>query len=440
MSQGGIVAIRFTLVDLKTGRLLLSDHIFGWHQAGRKPASELYADLAFGTYLYWNSPLGRASEDVINDMLVKVEDIVPTGQERITIIKRIGPRQVRLSRAPIGVLPTNETFLVVRYDENRRRVEYIRDRDTGRPVEARIRSGDANSPTAWLIGLPSRWQPERRRAASEARSDGDGRRGLEPPAAVLAVSTVHLQAVRFDARRLAVVSDSWTTALRVPRRSRILLDDAQADADRVALLLPLVYDQLRAVAERALATERPDHTLQATALVHEAYMRWWGSARCPGRARRTSTSRRPRPCGGSSSTTRAVTDARSAAAIHARVALAEPKKKNYKTLPFSAGRRDLTSAADDGVKIKITKSKVDAAKTSLDEALLKNPVAAAQSLGHVDYKYYVDLYTDWLHKRGDHQGATKKQAALKKVLADRGVKKEVVAECDRRQAQYKAKK
>ena len=70
----------------------------------------------------------------------------------------------------------------------------------------------------------------------------------------------------------------------VPSRSEtlsILLDGAQADADRVALLLPLVYDQLRAVAERALATERPDHTLQATALVHEAYMRLVGEREVP---------------------------------------------------------------------------------------------------------------------------------------------------------------
>ncbi len=38
-------------------------------------------------------------------------------------------------------------------------------------------------------------------------------------------------------------------------------------------LLPLVYNELRALAERNLRQERPDHTLQATALVHEAYIR-----------------------------------------------------------------------------------------------------------------------------------------------------------------------
>jgi len=38
-------------------------------------------------------------------------------------------------------------------------------------------------------------------------------------------------------------------------------------------LMPLVYDELRQLADRYLRRERPDHTLQATALVHEAYLR-----------------------------------------------------------------------------------------------------------------------------------------------------------------------
>jgi RNA polymerase sigma factor (TIGR02999 family) len=45
--------------------------------------------------------------------------------------------------------------------------------------------------------------------------------------------------------------------------------------DRAALdrLMPLVYDELRSIAERYLRKERPGHTLQSTALVHDAYLR-----------------------------------------------------------------------------------------------------------------------------------------------------------------------
>jgi RNA polymerase sigma factor (TIGR02999 family) len=48
-----------------------------------------------------------------------------------------------------------------------------------------------------------------------------------------------------------------------------------SNGDRAALeqLMPLVYDELRRVAQRYMLRERPDHTLQSTALVHEAYLR-----------------------------------------------------------------------------------------------------------------------------------------------------------------------
>jgi RNA polymerase sigma factor (TIGR02999 family) len=55
--------------------------------------------------------------------------------------------------------------------------------------------------------------------------------------------------------------------------SRILLDIEQGDPKAAEQLLPLVYDELRKLAARRLARERPGQTLQATALVHEAYLR-----------------------------------------------------------------------------------------------------------------------------------------------------------------------
>jgi RNA polymerase sigma-70 factor (ECF subfamily) len=50
-------------------------------------------------------------------------------------------------------------------------------------------------------------------------------------------------------------------------------DDARDAMDRV---FPLIYDQLHAIARRQLQSERPDHTLNPTALVHEAYLRLAG--------------------------------------------------------------------------------------------------------------------------------------------------------------------
>jgi RNA polymerase sigma factor (TIGR02999 family) len=56
-----------------------------------------------------------------------------------------------------------------------------------------------------------------------------------------------------------------------------LLNEASAGNSQAAIdLLPLVYEQLRALAARKMLQERPDQTLQATALVHEAYLRLAG--------------------------------------------------------------------------------------------------------------------------------------------------------------------
>jgi RNA polymerase sigma factor (TIGR02999 family) len=55
--------------------------------------------------------------------------------------------------------------------------------------------------------------------------------------------------------------------------TRILSAIDQGDPHAASQLLPLVYDELRRLAARKLAQEKPGQTLQPTALVHEAYLR-----------------------------------------------------------------------------------------------------------------------------------------------------------------------
>lgn len=63
--------------------------------------------------------------------------------------------------------------------------------------------------------------------------------------------------------------------------SRLLSQVAGGDDAAASELLPLVYDQLRAVAQQRMASENPGHTLQATALVHEAFLRLAGPRELP---------------------------------------------------------------------------------------------------------------------------------------------------------------
>jgi RNA polymerase sigma-70 factor (ECF subfamily) len=60
--------------------------------------------------------------------------------------------------------------------------------------------------------------------------------------------------------------------------TRLLLDWSQGDKAALNQLMPLVYQELRKLASSYLRSERPDHTLQPTALIHEAYLRMIGGA------------------------------------------------------------------------------------------------------------------------------------------------------------------
>ena len=55
--------------------------------------------------------------------------------------------------------------------------------------------------------------------------------------------------------------------------TQILSQIENGDSGAAEKLLPLVYDQLREMAGAQMSREAPEHTLQATALVHEAYVR-----------------------------------------------------------------------------------------------------------------------------------------------------------------------
>jgi RNA polymerase sigma factor (TIGR02999 family) len=65
--------------------------------------------------------------------------------------------------------------------------------------------------------------------------------------------------------------------------TRLLEAAAAGDRQAAASLLPLVYDELRQLAAAKMADERPGHTLNPTALVHEAYLRLTGGQSFDGR-------------------------------------------------------------------------------------------------------------------------------------------------------------
>jgi RNA polymerase sigma factor (TIGR02999 family) len=78
------------------------------------------------------------------------------------------------------------------------------------------------------------------------------------------------------------VTDSASTTGEVTRILANLADGDRHDVDR---LLAIVYDELRVIAEASFRRERADHTLQPTALVHDAFLRLVGQEQIAWRSR-----------------------------------------------------------------------------------------------------------------------------------------------------------
>jgi hypothetical protein len=120
-------------------------------------------------------------------------------------------------------------------------------------------------------------------------------------------------------------------------------------------------------------------------------------------------------------------------AKHARVPLALAMAEDRRVLAVPAGADTLLRpAAARGGAIKLEDGQPEEAQAELQTALFKNADVAAESLGHVDYKYYVDELTNVLEAQGEIEEAAEAQDTLYNILAARNVLPRVLGEIDRR--------
>jgi hypothetical protein len=104
------------------------------------------------------------------------------------------------------------------------------------------------------------------------------------------------------------------------------------------------------------------------------------------------------------------------------VALGLPKADAFKRMTVDA-------ATTTGKKITTRAADIDAAKDDLCKALIDDDQQkAAETLGHIDYRYYVERLADALAKDGDNQGASKVLTDLRDTLAARNVRADVIAQ------------
>jgi hypothetical protein len=149
-----IVAIQFNVVDLQVRRELLGDHVHGTSSIGSRRAEHVYADIAFGSYLFWNSPLGRATEEAIDKTVTRIVQAADSAEGPVRIVRTLTSRRVQLSSLPRDLSGPDEALFVCRiqYGDGRAAMRPVLDAHTGQPLRARIVSWDDQEPTAWLLG------------------------------------------------------------------------------------------------------------------------------------------------------------------------------------------------------------------------------------------------------------------------------------------------
>jgi RNA polymerase sigma factor (TIGR02999 family) len=121
--------------------------------------------------------------------------------------------------------------------------------------------------------------------------------------------------------------------------TRILTAIDAGDAQAAAQLLPVVYDELRRLAAVHMARENPGHTLDATALVHEAYLRLVHAGNGTGAAAPTFANRKHFFLAASESMRRVLID-------HARTKGRRKRGGGTKRLPLEDVAETLTNPAD----------------------------------------------------------------------------------------------
>ncbi len=120
-------------------------------------------------------------------------------------------------------------------------------------------------------------------------------------------------------------------------------------------------------------------------------------------------------------------------AVHAGVALGTPLAGTFKEYQVTSDGANATRT------IQVRKAHTAEATQQLRKALVDPKTAAAETLGHIDFKYYVDRFTDFLNKQGEAQDAVKIQEGLLSILKSRNVLNRVLETVRQRIDEYQGK-
>lgn len=147
-----IAAINFNVVDLQRQRVVAADHVFGAAGISNVPAQDLYQDLEFGSYLFWSTPLGKASRKAIERVIDRVVEVLPAHMGEPRILNLVAGRKVSITGGWSWGLVEGRRYYVCTQDDESSALRPILDPDTFQPLQIRINRVNKDSSTAWLLG------------------------------------------------------------------------------------------------------------------------------------------------------------------------------------------------------------------------------------------------------------------------------------------------
>ena len=150
-----VSAIFLNIVDLRSGLVRMSDHVIGTADAGRSRVDKEYDDIAFGSYLFWSTPLGKASSEAIDRTVETLVKLVPSSAVEIVATREGMSRTLRISGGKARDLKVGADYAVCTKTTLEAKPEPLLDGATGTPIKARILSVDGAEAKAWMLGEPA---------------------------------------------------------------------------------------------------------------------------------------------------------------------------------------------------------------------------------------------------------------------------------------------
>jgi len=150
-----LVGIEYRIVDLRSRRTVASDLVAARAKAGDARSDTAYEGISFGSYRFWQTPLGQATRKTLKDLVGRLDRVLPSHLADRQIIERLSKRRVAIDGGLMHGLKSGQEFYLFRDEHPDEQRGPVTDAVTDRPIVIRIDRVDRYRSTGWVLGQPT---------------------------------------------------------------------------------------------------------------------------------------------------------------------------------------------------------------------------------------------------------------------------------------------